>query len=72
MPYFVVNIKVHSDFMHKCFLLNHEEAYNDKNYKVTHKMTPSVVHLPPMQTLLQNVKPTPKTSVRKEIPLYFL
>lgn len=29
------------------------------------------MHLPPMKTLLQRVKPVPKISVKKEIPLYF-
>lgn len=28
-PCFLVNFKMHSDFMYKCFLLNYEEAYTN-------------------------------------------
>lgn len=48
--------------------LNYEEAYDDRNSE----MTQSVMRLSLVQTLLQSVKPIAETSVKKEIPLYFL
>lgn len=54
--------------MYKCFLLNYEEAYSNTNSK----MTQSVIHPSPVQTLPQSVKPAPKTHVKKGIPQYFL
>jgi len=45
MPCFLVNFKLHLDFMYKCFLLNYEEVYMNS------KMFQSVMHLSPVQTL---------------------